>query len=328
MNPVAVRAPLRISFVGGGTDFPAFYEQHGEGAVVSAAIDKHVYVCIGADPHSVTSALAHHQPSAELQPVPLRGDADDPMIREALRLAPVDSGLWAAWSSDVPSGTGLGSSSSLAVALLQALHAVRGEHATPDVLAREASRLEIELLGLPIGVQDHYAAAFGGVNLFRFSREGVSVRPLKIGAQLLDAVLMLRIAGTRASGSILATQKSRIPDNAERLRELSRSAILLAERLESAFEPALLGSAIHEGWLHKREFAPNVSTPVIDEAYALALQAGALGGKLCGAGTAGYLLLAVSPADKARVRSQLPHLPSLQVGLSPSGSELLSQKSV
>lgn len=324
MHPVVVRAPLRISFVGGGTDFPAFYEQHGEGAVVSAAIDKHVYVCVGGDPGAVTLALSQHRPSGEILLGPLSDNTDDPLIREALRLVPVDGGCWIAWSSDVPSGTGLGSSSSLAVALLRALHQVRGEHVDPDVLAREASRLEIDLLGLPIGVQDHYAAAFGGVNLIRFSREGVSVRPLKIGAQLLDAVLMLRIAGTRASGSILAAQKSRIAENAERLRELSRSAILLAERLESAFDPALLGSAIHEGWLHKRELAPNVSTPMIDEAYALALQAGALGGKLCGAGSAGYLLLAVSPAGRARVQSQLPHLPSLQIGLSPSGSELLS----
>lgn len=323
MNPVVVRAPLRISFVGGGTDFPAFYEQHGEGAVLSAAIDKHVYVCIGGEPGAVRSALAHHRPSDEIQLSPLGGQADSALIREALRMLPVEDGLWVAWSSEVPSGTGLGSSSSLAVALLQALHHVRGEPAGPEVLAREAARLERELLGLPIGVQDQYAAAFGGVNLMRFSREGVSVRPLSIGARLLDAVMMLRIAGTRASGSILSAQKSRIPENAERLRELSRGAILLAERLESSFEPALLGAAMHQGWLHKRELAPNITTPVIDEAYALALQAGALGGKLCGAGMAGYLLLAVSPGDRARVQARLAHLPTLQAGLSPSGSEVL-----
>ncbi len=294
-----VRAPVRISFAGGGTDLPDYYERFG-GMVVSAAIDKYFYVFVNdgqSEDVQVTSSdyRAFYRWSPDEEPV---WDGDLRLPRAILHEFAVGPGLSIFLASEIPPGTGLGSSSTVAVALVKALSTLKGQRLTPGEVAETAAQIEIERLGSPIGKQDQYAAAFGGVNALRFETEGVHVKPLLLSPQLratLQSRLLLFFTGTaRSANAILREQRAstRRNDGAvlESLHTLKALARETQETLESG-QVSRLGEILHEGWMVKKRLAEGISNEHIEEIYQRARAAGALGGKVTGAGGGGFLLL-------------------------------------
>ncbi|MFQ5801468.1 MAG: GHMP kinase [Candidatus Methylomirabilales bacterium] len=350
---IVTRAPFRVSFAGGGTDLPSFYERE-YGAVLSTTIDKYVYVIINR-----RGPLFKDGIGLSCSPLsPIRGDVEGlerssdpfqypirvsysstenvqkveelqhPIVREALRLLEIDDPMDIATVADVPARTGLGSSSSFAVALLHAVHTFKGEEVSVAQLASEAAHIEIDRLGRPIGKQDHYAAAFGGLNLFRFHTDGdVSVQPLsppELAEQYLFPYIMLLYTGVlRDASSVLAEQKAKTADRYVDLIAIRDHAHQLERMLRDGFEIEELGRLLHKTWLHKRNLASGISNSFIDRWYERALAAGALGGKICGAGGGGFLLLVTRPEKRQFVREALAELPAMEVAFEPRGSQLL-----
>jgi D-glycero-alpha-D-manno-heptose-7-phosphate kinase len=297
---------LRISLGGGGTDLPSYYLEHG-GFVISAAIDKYVYITLHQTfVEDLIIKYSHMERVSRVE------DVAHPIIREALKLVGVGPQyLEIASMSDIPAGTGLGSSGSFTTALLQGLHILRKNFITKRELAEEACHIEINLLGEPIGKQDQYIAAFGGVTCFHFGQDGsVEVAPLKIDPDTLHALednLMLVFTGyTRSAGAILKDQDSRsksneqcITDNLHRVKEMGLET-------KEAFERGDLnrvGEIMHTHWENKKKRAGAMSNSQIDCYYELARNNGAIGGKLVGAGGGGFLLFYAE--NKAHLRRAL-----------------------
>jgi D-glycero-alpha-D-manno-heptose-7-phosphate kinase len=286
------RTPLRISIGGGGTDLPSFYERR-EGFVISAAIDKYVYIALNR-----TFTDDYLLKYSELE---RRGSIDQithPIIREALRLHEVPPGLEMVSVADIPAGTGLGSSGAFTVGLLRALYAFNREHATEEALAEESAHIEINLLGEPVGKQDQYIAAFGGLTCFEFHSDGnVSVSPLAVSHDTLhdleERLLLFFTGYSRSAGSILADQRSRsVEEDDEMLANLEYTREL-GVRIRDALEEgrcADFGTLMHEHWERKRDRSEGMSNERIDDLYKLGLDNGAVGGKLVGAGAGGFLM--------------------------------------
>jgi D-glycero-alpha-D-manno-heptose-7-phosphate kinase len=293
------RAPLRVSFGGGGTDLPAYYERFG-GLVVSTTINKYVYAHVavnGSGSAQISSAdyqtfYRHHCGT------PLRCDGQLALPQAILREFGVDRGLSIFIASEVPPGTGLGSSSAVAVALIQSIAAYLGRPLSRRGIAELACKVEIERLQAPIGKQDQYAAAFGGLNAFSFTRDGVTVEPVRASAETIETLgrrLMLFFTGTaRNSAAILRGQQhASAQDDGEtirglhRLRAIGQDCRWCLERgdLEG------LGELIDSGWQSKRRLAAGITNASIDKAYDVAKERGALGGKITGAGGGGFLML-------------------------------------
>jgi D-glycero-alpha-D-manno-heptose-7-phosphate kinase len=322
---IIARTPLRISFVGGGTDLPAWSSRHG-GAVVSTAIRKHVTVVVKrlAPFHTHRFRVAYSR--TEL--APSREAIEHPIVREALDLVGLDEPLEIVSISDVPAGTGLGSSSSFTVALLHALHAHKGHQPSPRQLAEEACAIELDRLGEPIGRQDQYIAAFGGLRHLRFLRDGgvepraVAATPERL-ARLEGSLLAFYTGGQRRAASVLEGMGHEARLSGERFEALSGLCGEAAALLES---PARgldeLGPLLDRAWSLKRGWS-GVSNPRIDALYQRALEAGARGGKLLGAGGSGFLLLYVPPQDQPAVRAAMADLHELELGLEPEGSRIL-----
>ena len=303
---VISRTPLRISFVGGGTDLPDFADQHG-GAVVSTAIDKWIHVIVA--PRFEGDIRVSY---SRTEIVPTAKDVEHDLVREALRLSGIPRGVDLVTLADVPSrGTGLGSSSAVMVGLLNALYAYQGKFRSATQLADEACRLEIEALQKPIGRQDQYAAACGGFNLIEFVKGGgVRAEPIISPKGTLGSLhrsLMLFFSGVqRSAGDVLGDQRARI-------RAGSTTDALIAMRdLAFEFRDALaagdvnaVGGLLHRNWLLKRSLADGVSSEAIDSAYEKAMAAGAAGGKLLGAGAGGFLLFFVEPERQDSVRAAI-----------------------
>lgn len=317
------RTPLRISFVGGGSDVRAFY-QHGVGAVVSAAIDKCVYVLVNPrfDAKIRVSYSGHEM-------VDSVDEIRHAIIREALTLTGITQGIEVAYVSDVPlRNTGLGSSSALAVGVLNALHAYRGERVGSEQLAAEACAIEIERLGAPIGKQDQYAAACGGLNHIRFyPDERVEVRPIAIDQKTredFERHLLLFYTGMETeSHAVLEEQQSRTDVNRPMLEKL----VALADEASVALVregAASLGAMLAENWELKRRLASRISNDRIDRYYAAARSAGASGGKLLGAGGGGFLLIHCAPEKQDAVRSALTDLREVPFRFTDSGSAIVS----
>jgi len=295
------RAPLRISFIGGGTDLSDFY-QIAPGRVISATIDQYVYTVVNRTPlmkkisarYAITELVNH--------PIELKNDR----IREALLDLGILSGIEVGTFSHLPGGTGLGSSSSFSVGLMKALYAAQGKKIDNREAAEAASRLEIDLVKEPIGKQDQYAAAFGGFNIFQFNPDhSVEVTPLSLDYKkkldLEDHMLLFFTGITRSTGSVLTEQKANIPAKIETLKEMADAVFKFRDLLlEGDFEG--LGKLLHTHWLKKKNLASNVSNPVIDDLYQAGLSGGAWGGKILGAGGGGCLLFLVDPTRKESVR--------------------------
>lgn len=297
------RAPVRISFAGGGTDLPAYYEQFG-GCVISTTIDKYFYVFLQPSPDptlQITSSdyqtFYRHAPEQDLF---WEGDLSLP--RAILHHFEITSGVSMFLASEIPPGTGLGSSSTVTVAILKALTTAKGLKLSGYEIAELASYIEIEKMGMPIGKQDQYAAAFGGLNRIDFERTQTVVTPLKLAhktlARLEDHVMLFFTGSTRAASSILKQQKeaSRKPDSqvVAALHDVKEMAYQVQALLEHGDVEAL-GDILHESWERKKRFAKNVSNTRLDELYALARTHGARGGKIAGAGGGGFLMLFCDP---------------------------------
>ncbi len=307
------RAPLRISLGGGGTDLPAYYEQFG-GMVVSTTIDKYVYVHIdrnGVDHTQITSAdyqtfYRHHLDA------PLDWEGDLSLPRAVLHEFGVDRGIALFVASEVPPGTGLGSSSAVAVALVRAVSTYLGRLLSRQEVAEAACEVELGKLRAPIGKQDQFAAAFGGLNAITFEREGVTVEHVRAAPETLERLerqLMLFFTGTaRNSTTILREQRQasaqRQPQTIESLHRIKEAGLACRRCLESGDVDGI-GALLDEGWQEKRRLATGITNPEIDESYEIARKSGAVGGKITGAGGGGFLLLFCPEERQEAVTSAL-----------------------
>lgn len=322
---IVAAAPFRISFAGGGTDLPAFYEREG-GAVFSCAIDKHVYVTVKRLSPFFDDKYRLNYSQTEIVD---RVDAiENSIIRACLTLLPVPPPLYIGVIADVPTSSGLGASSSFAVSLLAALHVLQGERVSPAQLAAEAVKVEIELLHRPIGKQDQYVAAWGGLNYMSFETDGrvnVEAQPLSNSAitQLFDSTLMFWTGISRDAGKVLENQNENTENNLELLRRMKGQAQQLREMTMKEFDIGAFGAVLTEGWELKRRLSDAISTDEIDRWYRAGMKAGAYGGKLCGAGGGGFLLFVAPPERHEAIRRELPHLRELQVQYEPLGTRVI-----
>ncbi len=298
---IIVRAPLRVSFVGGGTDIPDFFHQY-PGRVISTAIDKYVHILV--NPTPLVDKITAKYTQTELVNHP--NELEHTRLKAALLDLGIHQGLEIASFSDLPSKTGLGSSSSFSVALLKALHAHLGKKLDQESAAREAVRLELELLKEPVGLQDQYASAFGGFNIFQFNPDStVTVRPVLLDYKkrlaLEDHILLFYTGITRAASSVLTEQKANIQNRFETLKQMSDSVPEFESRL-MAGDIEGMGKMLHEGWSRKKSLASNMSTASIDSLYEAGLSEGAWGGKILGAGGGGCILLLAKPEKHPAIR--------------------------
>lgn len=324
---VATITPQRLSFAGGGTDLPDFYQQYG-GAVVSSTIDKYIYVTVKRH-HPLFDEL-YRLSYFKTEHVNSLDDIENDVARECLRLVDLDPPLFIATAADLPSASGLGSSSSFAVGLLYALHAMRGAEVSAGQLAEEACHVEINMLRRPIGKQDQYAAAFGGLNYIAFQPDGRvhldSVWLPGDGAYGLFRNIMLFWTGVeRDAREVLSEQRDNIRHRSDTLIQMRDMAVECRDLLlRNGSDPARLGALLNAGWRAKRSLASTITTSVIDAYYERALQHGAVGGKIAGAGGGGFLMLIVPPDRQDAVRAALPGVIDVPVVYEPRGARLLS----
>jgi D-glycero-alpha-D-manno-heptose-7-phosphate kinase len=299
---IITQTPLRISFAGGGTDFADFYKDEG-GCVISSTIDKYIYVIIK---ERFDEKIRVGYSRTEM--VDSVDELQHELVRECLRKTGITHGVEIATMADIPSeGSGLGSSSSVTVGLLNAMYSYRGTPKSPDVLAREACEIEIDLLGKPIGKQDQYIAALGDLRYIEFLPSGdVDSRLVEIDSERkrrLSECLMLFYTGvTRKSSDILVDQKANISSRLDILRAMKTQAQCVYKELSNG-NLGSMGRIMHEGWVYKKQLASGVSNGCLDQLYESALEAGALGGKVAGAGGGGFLLLYCPPELHLGVRN-------------------------
>jgi D-glycero-alpha-D-manno-heptose-7-phosphate kinase len=286
------RTPLRISLGGGGTDLPSYYREFG-GYVISAAINRYVYIGIH---HTFSDEYLLKYSSLErVKTIP---EIRHPILRETLRMLNVEPAVEIVSLADVPAGTGLGSSGSFTVGLLRAIHAYRREHITSHAVAEEACRIELEILEQPVGKQDQYIASFGGVTAFDFRPDDtVVVESVKIPRDTLfdleDRLLMFFTGYSREATSILADQQKRSLDRDQVMLDNLHTIKALAMEVKRHLEKGNAreyGRLMHEHWLIKQKRSGGMSNPNIDELYNIGMKNGALGGKLVGAGGGGFLM--------------------------------------
>ncbi len=318
---IIVQTPLRISFFGGGTDFPTYYRAEG-GGVLSSAVDKYIFVIIK---QRFDDRLRIGYTRTEI--VDRVEDIQHELIREALRVAGVFKGVEITTMGDIPAGSGLGSSSAVTVGALHAIYSYRNELISAARLAQEACEIEIERLGKPIGVQDQYIAAYGGLRFFEFARGGeiheerIDLEPM-LERRFNESLLLFYTGVTRDAGDILSEQKENINNNIATLRAIKEIAYTAREALCSG-DIDQIGHLLHESWQLKKKLASNITNGTFDKWYLAARAAGALGGKITGAGGGGFLLL-YTPYDKrAAVREALHDLRELPFQLEPDGSKII-----
>ncbi len=297
------QTPLRISIAGGGTDLEAYY-RHSGGAVLSSAIDKYVYVILNKrfdDKIYVSYSKKEIVDSVD--------EIQHELVREAMRIAGISKGVEIAIMADIPSsGSGLGSSSSLTVGLLNAFHVYQGEQVTAEQLAREACEIEIGRCGKPIGKQDQYIAAYGGLNFFEFLPTGeVRVTPIRLGPvkRHWGACMMLFFTDiTRSADTILKEQNANTGNNRTDLDRIKALAFRARDAVVAGrFDE--IGDILRENWNLKKELASGITRPEIDAMVAAAAQGGATGCKLCGAGGGGFLLTYCPRSEKSRLRQAM-----------------------
>ncbi|EAY57001.1 MAG: Galactokinase/mevalonate kinase [Leptospirillum rubarum] len=300
---IIARSPLRVTLGGGGTDLPSYYREN-EGFLVAAAIDRYVYVTV-MRPFTPGIYLKYSQ----LEHVEQIQDVTHPIIREALQILGFKTPqVELTTLADIPAGTGLGSSGSFTTALLKALYAHRKQLLHPSELAELACHIEIDRLGEPIGKQDQYIAAYGGLTCFSFKRDdSVEAKPLSMSMNTLfdleDNLLLFFTGFSRSAGSILKDQKVRTQKNDDDMLKNLHYVKELGYRSKEALEsgnPELFGELMHEHWEHKKRRSGGMSNPQIDEWYELGIKNGAVGGKLVGAGGGGFLMFYASDRNKLR----------------------------
>lgn len=318
------KTPLRMSYVGGGSDMSAYYREE-LGAVLSTSIDKYMYIAV--NPKFDGRIRLSYSLTEE---VDAPEQVNHPLVREALRMLDIPGGIEIASMADIPSkGSGLGSSSSYTVGLLNALYAYKNKFASKATLARQACEIEIDRCGEPIGKQDQYAAAFGGLNLIRFHPdESVSVDPVICAPDLLrtleDSTLVFFTGRTRSASAVLAQQQRALlaPDR----KQLMRRMVQLAFDLKSELESGTLdnfGDLLDENWRLKTQLSAGISDPQIDFWYETGLRHGAFGGKLLGAGNGGFMMFYAHPDTHESIRAALSDLQPVTFKFDHNGAQIV-----
>ncbi len=321
------KTPLRCSFFGGGTDFKDYYEnsKFGYGSTISTALDMYVYITVN---KKFDDKIRIVYSGNEL--VDSVDEVKHNIIREAMKLTGVTKGVEIIYMADIPlsgAGIGLASSSALAVGVLNALYAYKGQYVTPEFLAKQACKIEIELLGQQIGIQDQYAVACGGFNRYRYNKDGsVDITPVVCSKEILGKLqnnLMLFYTGlTRDSRKILSEQTNTIMDKTQMLDGL-------VEKVDIAYQSVMendiekWGVMLDDSWQVKKQFASGVSNELIDSMYEKAKSAGAIGGKILGAGGGGFLLLYVLEEKQAAVSEILHDFRRIDFRFEPQGSRIV-----
>ncbi len=319
------KTPLRMSFAGGGSDLKAYY-QHGHGAVVSSAIDKYVYITVNkkyTDIIRVGYSKTEHVKKVD--------DIEHNLVREALKLVGITKpGIDIVYMSDMlpaHQGSGLGASSAILVGTLNALHAFKGEHVSAETLAQEACKIEIDVLGHPIGKQDQYASSYGGINYIQFnSDESVFVNPLifkkNIKEELNNNMILFYTGLNARSDTILNEQKKNTKNNLHILDKM----VDLTNELKGALQSNDLtefGNILHKGWIYKRKLSSKITNSTIDKYYEKGKKAGALGGKILGSGGGGFLLFYCEEKNQNKVRKALSKLKETPFKFEPQGSKII-----
>jgi D-glycero-alpha-D-manno-heptose-7-phosphate kinase len=318
------RTPFRISFVGGGTDLRSFYSEE-PGMVLSTSIDKYIYVVVKRQVGIVEFKYRVNWSKVEF--CNNIEDIEHPIVREALKLFQIDFPVEITTFSDIPGSTGLGSSSAFSVGLVHALHALKGKHATKHVLASDAASIEVDILKRTMGKQDHFASAYGNLNIFTFnSDESITVEPVFYSREVRDELesnLMLFYTEIKRDASeVLESQNDATQDKRSVLGKMRDLVLPLRDVLSGNQDMRRFGEILHEGWLLKKSITNDISNSIIDSYYEKALQAGAVGGKLLGAGGGGFLLLYVEPENQVNVTDALKDLFCLDVKLDQGGTRI------
>lgn len=322
---IITRTPLRITLGGGGTDLPSYYEQFG-GALVAAAINKYVYISVNR-----TFTDDYLLKYSTMERVTQIGEVTHPIIRQALSLHSVGPAIEVVSVADIPAGTGLGSSGSFTVGLLRALYAYRRHHVMPANLAEEACHIEIDLLEQPVGKQDQFIAAFGGLTCFEFTPDGqVHVSPLMISNETLhdleENLVMFFTGYSRQAQRVLGEQKARSeradPEMIENLHYAKELGLRSKDALEQG-DTAAFAALMDEHWHHKRQRSSAMSNPDIDRWYSVGMDNGAMGGKLVGAGAGGFLLFYTKSQDELRRAMAQEGLSEVHFSFDHDGSVVL-----
>lgn len=321
---IITQTPYRVSFAGGGTDLPAFYTQES-GAVLSVGLNQHMYVTVS--PRFKSSTRVAYTRTEICDSI---DDIQHTIAREALRMTGLGKHLEITTIGDVPAGTGLGSSSSLAVGLLSALYAYKGQITSPSKLAEEACQIEIEILQKPIGRQDQYAAAFGSLNYIRFNPDHtVDVEPVPYQretlAELENRTLLLYTQKQRDADKILVQQSAETQKKdkftvLKAMRDLARE---MRKTISGDGDLDAFADLLHEGWQLKRSLGFGISNSSVDDWYTAARNAGAQGGKLLGAGGGGFLLLMAPPEKHDAIRNALGHPQEIDFKVDRRGSRVI-----
>jgi D-glycero-alpha-D-manno-heptose-7-phosphate kinase len=320
------RTPLRISFFGGGTDYPVFYEEHG-GAVLSTTINKYSYViCRRLPPFFDYNYRIRYTLREETKTI---AEIKHPSVRECLNFMKFDYGIEIQHNADLPAMSGLGSSSAFTVGLLNALYALKGELITKRQLALQAIHIEQDLIKENVGSQDQTAAAFGGLNKIEFGgKRKIWVQPITLDQSKIDYLqshLMLFFTGfPRNASEIAAAQIKNTPRKTAELEAMSEmvdAAVKVLNGHQNNYDD--FGKLLHETWQLKRSLTPRITSPLIDEIYGEAREAGALGGKLLGAGGGGFMLLFARPEDQSRIKEKLGSLLYVPFNFHDLGSQIV-----
>jgi D-glycero-alpha-D-manno-heptose-7-phosphate kinase len=319
------RTPFRVSFFGGGTDFPEFYAQHG-GAVLTTTIDKFCYITI----HRLAPFFKYRFKAnyARTETVMAPSEIQHPLIRESLLMTGISDGVEIAHVSDLPGRTGLGTSSSFTVGLLHALHVFMKKGVTMEQLAKEAITIERERVGDPGGHQDQYAAAFGGLLRLDFSGANhVAVKKLSVPASRtaeLQSHLMMFYTGMEQSADhILTEQKQKVKQNIPALMEMLKMVDEAEHILTGNGDLRRFGELLHESWMRKKTLSSQITNDMVDQAYETARGCGAIGGKLLGAGGRGFLLVCAPPERHHAIRDKLTRLQEVPFSLTHEGSRII-----
>lgn len=317
---IITRTPLRISFIGGGTDLPSYYETNDWGAVISATIDKYIYVIVKKR-YDRKIRLGY----SRVELVDNIEDLQHELIKGALKMANIDGGLEITTIADIPStGSGLGSSGAVAVGVLNALYSYKGFHFHKAELAEDACYLEMELCNRSSGKQDQYASVFGGINIFRFYPDNsVKVESVELRKEIysiLESNLLLFSTGiARDSETFLQVQKQEMSNKLE-MMAVSKMNVLLTKDAFALGDLDMFVYYLRQGWEMKKTFSDSITNIEIDEMFNKAMLAGASGGKLCGAGGGGYLLFYVPIENQGNVRKALGNYEELPFNLDKTGT--------
>lgn len=328
---IITRAPLRISFVGGGTDIKEFYSRY-PGRVISTSIDKFVYIVSNPNPFTGKFVIKYLETEIADNPNEFKHNR----FKEGLLKLDINNGSEIASFADLPAKTGLGSSSSFSVALMKALHAVKGKKISKETAAQEACELEIDILKEPIGKQDQYAAAYGGLNVITFNTDGtVTVEPVfldyKFKSKMENHMMLFFTGITRSAASVLSDQKKKIDDNFETYKKMSDSVLEFRDKIKSE-DLRGMAEMLHEGWQSKKTLSSLVTNNETDVLHEAAMAAGAWGGKILGAGGGGCLLFMAPPDVQQKIQTSLESkakelaltdFKRIHFGLTSSGVDIL-----